>query len=93
MTPPATTPPLTPPPTVPPPGTVVLVVATDGDDANPGALARPLRTIQRAHDLAEPGTTIAVRGGTYAPTSTIKILKDGTPGQPITLTSYQGKRW
>ncbi|WP_420115878.1 right-handed parallel beta-helix repeat-containing protein [Micromonospora sp.] len=91
-TPPATTPPLTPPPTVPPPGTVVLVVATDGDDANPGTLARPLRTIQRAHDLAQPGTTIAVRGGTYAPTSTIKILKDGTGYHPITLTSYQGEK-
>ncbi|SCE84072.1 Protein of unknown function (DUF1565) [Micromonospora matsumotoense] len=92
VTPPATTPPLTPPPTVPPPGTVVLVVATDGDDANPGTLARPLRTIQRAHDLAEPGTTIAVRGGTYAPTSTIKILKDGTPDHPITLMNHQGEK-
>ncbi|MEU7979866.1 right-handed parallel beta-helix repeat-containing protein [Micromonospora sp. NPDC049081] len=81
-----------PPPSTPPPGTVVLVVATDGDDANPGTLARPLRTIQRAHDLAEPGTTIAVRGGTYAPTSTIKILKDGTSYQPITLTNYQGEK-
>ncbi|WP_269756805.1 right-handed parallel beta-helix repeat-containing protein [Micromonospora humida] len=91
-TPPATTPPLTPPPTVPPPGTVVLVVATDGDDANPGTLARPLRTIQRAHDLAQPGTTIAVRGGTYAPTSTIKILKDGTGYHPITLMNYQGEK-
>ncbi|MEU7620642.1 LamG-like jellyroll fold domain-containing protein [Micromonospora rifamycinica] len=87
-----TTPPVTPPPTVPPPGAVVLVVATDGDDANPGTVARPLRTIQRAHDLAEPGTTIAVRGGTYAPTSTIKILKDGTSYHPITLTNYQGER-
>ncbi|WP_328346840.1 right-handed parallel beta-helix repeat-containing protein [Micromonospora sp. NBC_00421] len=91
-TPPATTPPVTPPATTPPAGAVVLVVATDGDDANPGTPARPLRTIQRAHDLAEPGTTIAVRGGTYAPTSTIKILKDGTPGQPITLTGYQGEK-
>ncbi|MEU1753606.1 LamG-like jellyroll fold domain-containing protein [Micromonospora matsumotoense] len=86
------TPPVTPPPTTPPPGTVVLVVATDGDDANPGTLARPLRTIQRAHDLAEPGTTIAVRGGTYAPTSTIKILKDGNGYHPITLMNYQGEK-
>ncbi|MGC5663550.1 right-handed parallel beta-helix repeat-containing protein [Micromonospora sp. WMMD723] len=92
VTPSPTTPPVTPPPTVPPPGTVVLVVATDGDDANPGTLARPLRTIQRAHDLAEPGTTIAVRGGTYAPTSTIKILKDGNGYHPITLMNYQGEK-
>ncbi|WFE92919.1 LamG-like jellyroll fold domain-containing protein [Micromonospora sp. WMMD987] len=89
---PPTTPPATPPPTSPPPGAVVLVVATDGDDADPGTLDRPLRTIQRAHDLAQPGTTIAVRGGTYAPTSTIKILKDGTSYHPITLTNYQGEK-
>ncbi|WP_422756452.1 right-handed parallel beta-helix repeat-containing protein [Micromonospora sp. WMMD708] len=92
VTPSPGTPPVTPPPTVPPPGTVVLVVATDGDDANPGTLARPLRTIQRAHDLAQPGTTIAVRGGTYAPTSTIKILKDGNGYHPITLMNYQGEK-
>ncbi|WP_194822293.1 family 16 glycoside hydrolase [Micromonospora sp. S-DT3-3-22] len=92
VTPPPTTPPVTPPPTTEPPGAVVLVVATDGDDTNPGTTARPLRTIQRAHDLAEPGTTIAVRGGTYAPTSTIRILKDGTADHPITLMNYPGEK-
>ncbi|MEU6078860.1 family 16 glycoside hydrolase [Micromonospora sp. NPDC047074] len=90
--PPTSAPPTTPPPTTPPPASGTLVVATNGDDANPGTLAQPLRTIQRAHDLVQPGGTIAVRGGSYAPTSTIKILKDGSQAQPITLTAYQGER-
>ncbi|MEH1013977.1 LamG-like jellyroll fold domain-containing protein [Micromonospora sp. CPCC 206060] len=90
---PTTSPSSTPSPTpttTPPTGT--LVVATNGNDANPGTLSQPLKTIQRAHDLVQPGGTIAVRGGTYAPSVTIKILKDGTSSQPITLTNYNGER-
>lgn len=84
----------TPPPsttsTPPPSGT--LFVATNGSDANPGTLSRPLLTIQRAHDLVQPGGTIAVRGGTYRPSVAIKILKNGAQSQPITLTNYNGER-
>ncbi len=40
-------------------------VATNGSDANPGTRAAPLRTIQRAADLAQPGDTITVHGGVY----------------------------
>ena len=76
--------------TSPPSGT--LIVATSGNDANPGTLAQPLLTIQRAHDLVPAGGTIAVRGGTYRPSVTIKILKNGTQSQPITLTNYNGER-
>jgi hypothetical protein len=42
-----------------------LHVAPDGHDANRGAKAAPLRTIQRAADLAQPGDTITVHAGTY----------------------------
>ncbi|MEU4449087.1 carbohydrate-binding protein [Actinosynnema sp. NPDC050801] len=68
-----------------------LYVATNGNDANPGTLAAPLRTIQRGVDLAQPGYTIHVRGGTYAPSTNIQILKNGTSGQPITLRNYNGE--
>lgn len=81
-------------PTVSPtsqPPTGTLIVATNGNDANPGTLAQPLRTIQRGVDLVAAGGTIAVRGGTYAPTTTIKVLKDGTSANPITLTNYNGE--
>ena len=57
-------------------------VATNGNDGNPGTLAAPLRTIQRAVDLAQPGTTIPIRGGTYAPSTNIQMLKNGTSSQP-----------
>jgi alpha-N-arabinofuranosidase len=40
-------------------------VASKGDDANPGTWAAPLRTIQRAADLAQPGDVITVHQGTY----------------------------
>jgi hypothetical protein len=71
---------------------VTLFVATSGNDANPGTLDRPLRTIQRAVDLVQPGGTIAIRGGTYAPSTNIRILKNGLSGQPITMTSHNGER-
>ncbi|WP_049578140.1 right-handed parallel beta-helix repeat-containing protein [Streptomyces sp. SBT349] len=67
-------------------------VAPNGDDANPGTLAEPLRTVQHAVDLAEPGTTIHLRAGTYAPSSNIQLLASGAPGLPITLRSYDGER-
>jgi alpha-N-arabinofuranosidase len=42
-----------------------LHVATTGDDKQPGTSAAPLRTIQRAADLAQPGDTIIVHQGIY----------------------------
>lgn len=42
-----------------------LHVAVTGDDAHPGTPAVPLRTIQRAADLAQPGDTITVHTGVY----------------------------
>jgi hypothetical protein len=73
-----------------PPG--ALVVATTGNDANPGTLTQPLATIQKAVSLVQPGGTIAIRGGTYALTTNIQILRSGTAAGPITMTSFQGER-
>ena len=44
-----------------------LFVAPDGDDAAPGSIGRPLRTIQRGVDLlaARPGGSLGIRGGLY----------------------------
>ncbi|GAA0849709.1 right-handed parallel beta-helix repeat-containing protein [Streptosporangium amethystogenes subsp. fukuiense] len=69
-----------------------LYVATNGNDADPGTLSAPLKTIQRAVDLAQPGHTIVIRGGTYAPSTNIQILKDGTPSRPITMRNHNGER-
>jgi hypothetical protein len=43
-------------------------------------------------DLATAGTTIHVRGGTYAPSTNIKLNKDGAAGSPITLRNYGSER-
>jgi alpha-N-arabinofuranosidase len=40
-------------------------VALAGKDSNPGTQASPLRTIQRAADLAQPDDTITVHEGVY----------------------------
>ena len=75
----------------PPPGNT-LYVATTGNDSNAGTLVAPLRTIQRAVNLAQPGYTIFIRGGTYAPSTNIQLLTSGTSTQPITLRGYNGER-
>jgi hypothetical protein len=73
--------------------TTVLTVAANGNDSNSGSLSAPLRTVQRAVDLAGPGTTIQIRGGTYAPSTNIRIIgKNGTSSQPITMRSYNGEK-
>lgn len=40
-------------------------VAVNGKDSSPGTRAEPLRTIQRAADLAQPGDVITVHAGVY----------------------------
>jgi len=42
-----------------------LHVAISGDDAHPGTPAAPLRTIQRAAELAQPGDVVTVHEGVY----------------------------
>jgi hypothetical protein len=69
-----------------------IVVAPNGDDANPGTVDHPLRSIQKAVDLAGPGTSILLRGGTYAVTTNVQVLKSGEPGRPIRLANYPGER-
>ncbi|NDB76719.1 MAG: DUF1565 domain-containing protein, partial [Verrucomicrobia bacterium] len=44
---------------------VTNYVATTGNDTNPGTLAAPWRTIQRAASTVGPGTTVLVQPGTY----------------------------
>ena len=40
-------------------------VSPQGDNQNPGTLERPLKTIQAAADLAQPGSVITVHEGVY----------------------------
>lgn len=61
-----------------------------GNDANDGrSSARPFKTIARASELAEPGETVLIRGGTYW--EHIFPARSGRPGQPITYRPYPGE--
>lgn len=66
-----------------------LIVAPNGDDANPGTLEQPLATIQHAVDLARAGDTIAVRSGTYH--EQVVMRHSGSEGKPIVLRNYPGE--
>jgi hypothetical protein len=66
-----------------------FVVAPNGDDANPGTLARPWRTIQKAANVAPPGSTVAIRGGTYRERVVVRV--SGAPHAPITFKPYNNE--
>jgi Pel9A-like, right handed beta helix region/Protein of unknown function (DUF1565) len=69
----------------------MLVVATNGNDADAGTVDRPLLTIQKAVDLARPGDTISLRAGRYAPTKNVQVTHSGTATARITMTSFPGE--
>ncbi len=64
----------------------ILYVSTTGNDGNPGSISAPLATLKKAHELAAPGDTIYMRGGTYTHTRFIWIDKAG-----ISISSYPGE--
>ncbi|MEX2382381.1 MAG: carbohydrate-binding protein [Opitutales bacterium] len=64
-------------------------VATTGSDSNPGTLAQPFRTIQKAATLAQSGATVYVRAGTYR--ETVHPANTGIPGRPITFQPHNGE--
>ncbi|MEU4563356.1 sigma-70 family RNA polymerase sigma factor [Actinoplanes sp. NPDC023936] len=69
-----------------------IYVAPGGDDGGDGSAGRPYATIGKAVSVVKPGQTIALRGGTYRPTSPITITTSGTAAQRVTLTGYRGER-
>lgn len=66
------------------------VVSTTGKDTNPGTLAAPLLTLQRAANLAKPGDTVQVRGGIYKQRTVVQV--SGTASAPITFRNYNGEQ-
>jgi hypothetical protein len=72
------------------PSPPVFYVSTSGDDANPGTLSAPVRTIQHAANLATPGSTVYVRGGTYEERVTVNVSGNAGDGF-ITFSSYPGE--
>lgn len=68
-----------------------LHVSPDGNDANPGTLARPWRTIQHAASAATPGSTVFIHDGTYQEMVSIEVSGNTVDG-PIRFRGYQNDR-
>jgi len=64
-------------------------VAPTGDDANPGTIDRPWRTIQKAAATLTAGDTVYIRAGTYP--ERVIPQHSGSAGQPITYAAYPGE--
>jgi len=73
---------------------IEIHVTPAGDDSNPGTRAAPLRTIQRAADLAQPGDTVTVHEGVYrervnpprgGESDTKRIVYRAAPGEKVVI--------
>ena len=68
----------------------VYVVATGGDDAGPGTVARPFATLRHAADVAGAGDTVLARAGIYHELLTPPRSGDRAHG-PITYASFSAE--
>lgn len=64
-------------------------VASNGNDANPGTLERPWRTIQKAARSVSPGVNVYVHGGVYR--EQVNLTQSGADGKPIRFLAYPGE--
>jgi RNA polymerase sigma factor (sigma-70 family) len=69
-----------------------LYVAPGGSDDGDGSSAHPFATLGRAVASVRPGQTIALRGGTYRPTSPTTIATSGTAERRITVSNFRDER-
>jgi Right handed beta helix region/Protein of unknown function (DUF1565) len=65
-------------------------VAPEGDDASPGTMEAPLRTIQKAAALARAGDTVLVRSGVYK--GHVFLRHSGEPERPIVFRNAPGEK-
>lgn len=61
-----------------------IFVSPTGNDSSPGSLSHPLRTLQRAINVAPSGKTIVMRAGLYHEETAI-------PGKSLTIQNYPGE--
>ena len=67
-------------------GENIRYVSPTGSDSNPGTIAQPWKTIQKAVDSISAGKSIYVRSGIY--NESVNIKTSGTATSPITLMAY-----
>lgn len=61
-------------------------VSTTGDDSNPGTIDQPWESIQFAMDVATPGSTVNIHGGTYYERLFVNV--SGEPNNFITFQNF-----
>jgi len=71
-------------------GRTIYVDPVNGFDANPGSSANPYKTLQKALDVATPGTTIKLASGIYQERN--ETVHDGTADAPIVIEPMDGAR-
>lgn len=64
-------------------------VASWGNNLAAGSLSAPFQSIEKAAEVAQPGDTVYVRGGTYH--ETIRPWSSGTRAAPITFEPYNNE--
>ncbi len=67
-----------------------FVVATGGNDSNPGTLTAPWRTLAKANTTLRAGDTVLVRGGTYH--ERIAPAQSGASGSPLVYRASPGEQ-
>jgi len=74
-----------------------LYVSPDGNDDNPGTIDKPLKTLEKASELAKTnkkgGLTIYLREGTYSNTAghVVNHNANGTAQKPTFVSAYPGE--
>jgi len=63
----------------------VDVNSPKASDANPGTADLPLKTINRAAQLVQPGDMVVVKAGVYR--EHVRLVRSGKPGAPITFVA------
>jgi glucose/arabinose dehydrogenase len=68
-------------------------VATNGDDANPGTLSAPFRSLGKGVSVLKPGDTLLLREGTYVGSSQLRNIPSGDSwDRPVTIKAYEKER-
>lgn len=70
-------------------------VSPTGNDASPGTLSQPWRTLPYAVSRAFAGDTVMIRAGSYRPSGgaqyVMQLTRSGTPAAPIVFQAYPGE--
>ena len=67
-----------------------IYVSPKGDDKNLGTKSKPFRTLRKASEVAQPGTTVYIRGGIYY--EQLIISRSGTKQEPIIFRNYKSEK-